>query len=125
LDALQTASIRPAARAEQATGFPSVVTNIRNGNGHGTYTDSGSGIMPADVDTSIRPSAPVAGGANDRLPDSAKAEDYVAAEQPHRGFWHWLFGTPNLARAHRENDIQVGRMRKNIRDAKERRRIQA
>ncbi|MGE3914456.1 MAG: Clp protease N-terminal domain-containing protein [Hyphomicrobiaceae bacterium] len=56
--------------------------------------------------------------------NGASATDYALPEAPERGFWHWLFGTPSVRRANRDSDLKVARMRQNIREARERRRMQ-
>jgi tetrahydromethanopterin S-methyltransferase subunit G len=56
---------------------------------------------------------------------SVSADDYELPEPPGRGFWYWLFGTTSVIQANRESNLEVGRMRRNIRDARERRRMQA
>ncbi|MEZ5853701.1 MAG: hypothetical protein R3D67_02750 [Hyphomicrobiaceae bacterium] len=85
--------------------LPSVVTNGRNGSRN-------DGM----VDVSIKPKA--ASG------EEISADNYALPSEPGRGFWYWLFGTDNVARANRENDLKVDRMRQNIREAKEKRRMQ-
>lgn len=53
-----------------------------------------------------------------------KADDYALSSEPERGFWFWLFGTSSLSAANRQTNLEVNRMRQNIRDARERRRTQ-
>ncbi len=105
-DRLDTLKLKPTEAVFQpGADLPQVVTNGRNGAHH-------EGM----VDVSIRPK-----GASS---DDIRADNYTLPTEPGRGFWYWLFGTENVARANRENNIQVDRMRQNIREAKERRRTQ-
>ncbi|MGD9803174.1 MAG: hypothetical protein AB7E81_06150 [Hyphomicrobiaceae bacterium] len=55
---------------------------------------------------------------------SVRADDYELPPEPGRGFRYWLFGTSSLSAANRENELKIGRMRDNIRDARERRRTE-
>ncbi|MGE0765500.1 MAG: Clp protease N-terminal domain-containing protein [Hyphomicrobiaceae bacterium] len=55
---------------------------------------------------------------------TVKADDYTLPPEPRRGFRYWLFGTTSLSAAHRQNALQVSRMRTNIRETRERRRTE-
>jgi tetrahydromethanopterin S-methyltransferase subunit G len=56
---------------------------------------------------------------------TVRADDYaLPPQQPGKGFWYWLFGTSSLSAANRENDLDIGRMRDNIRETRERRRTE-
>ena len=83
-------------------------------------TDLPPGIVPASAATADG-GAPVS---SDLSAANVSAEDYELPEPPSRTFRYWLFGTNSIARANRESILEVGRMRRNIRDARERRRTQ-
>lgn len=76
-------------------------------------------LRPRETTVVANGQAPVAGATN------VSADDYALPDEPGRGFWYWLFGTGSVAKANRENNLKVQRMRDNIRDARERRKIQA
>jgi hypothetical protein len=79
-----------------------------------------------DLPSVIRPKTDGAAQAtDDASPASVSAEDYELPEPPARGFWYWLFGTTSVIRANRASNLEVARMRRNIRDARDRRRMQA
>ncbi|MBS0244108.1 MAG: hypothetical protein JSS20_18205, partial [Proteobacteria bacterium] len=59
---------------------------------------------------------------SDKTAASLGADDYVLPEQPGHGFWYWLFGTSSVLRANKNSAIQVDRMRRNIREARDRKR---
>ena len=79
-----------------------------------------TGIKPASVSTEADTQnlAPTKAG-------DVSAEDFELPEPPGSGFWYWLFGTSSVTRANRRSNLEVARMRRNIRDARERRRMQA
>ena len=100
---------------------------------HGTADNTWPGSLPKTRNGVDRPdpahekggASGEAGGAHKTPAQAARdvaASDYELPPEPGRGFWYWLFGTNNVSQANRENNIQVGRMRQNIREAKERRR---
>jgi hypothetical protein len=66
------------------------------------------------------------GAATTKVSDasSVKADDYALAPRQD-GFWYWLFGTDSVLRANRETDLKAGRMQQNIKEARERKRMQA
>ncbi len=94
-------------------------------------TMSAPAAQSFDLPAAIKPKDGVdivingAGHQNGAARSSVSADDYALTEEPGRGFWYWLFGTPSVSAANRDSSLQVDRMRQNIRDAREKRRTQA
>lgn len=107
-----------------ATRLDKLAPSATAGSTEGSRTPAAAGDLPAslrpkEATVVVSAAAPAPGTAN------VSADDYALPDEPGRGFWYWLFGTRSVAKANRENNLKVQRMRDNIRDARERRKIQA
>jgi hypothetical protein len=56
--------------------------------------------------------------------EAGPGDGYYLPPKPERGFRYWLFGTHSVRQSNRGTDLNVGRMRQNIKDARDRRRTQ-
>jgi len=97
-----------------------------------TRHDRGPTSQPFDLPAAIKPKdgteIVVNGAARQNgtsRGSSVSADDYMLPEEPGRGFLYWLFGTSSVSAANRQTNIQIDRMRRGIRDAREKRRPEA